>query len=350
VRVIGERIGELDREAGDLDGELRQHLLNLPNLPLDSVPLGRDATQNPVIRTWGEKKDLGFPAVAHWDIADKLGILDLKRGAKVTGSGFPFYVGDGCRLARGLVQYMLDLHTQKHGYTEMEAPFLVNEASALGTGQLPKFKEELYHCGLDDLYLVPTAEVPLTNYYRDEILTQNLPVKLTGYTPCFRREAGAAGKDTRGLKRLHQFDKVELVKFADPSSSDAELESLTLDAETVLQQLGLHYRVIALCTGDTGFGSAKTYDIELWAPGQNEWLEVSSCSSFGDFQARRANIRYRDAQGKVQFVHTLNGSGVALPRLLVALIENGQQADGSVLLPEVIRPYMGGCDRLSPKT
>ena len=345
VREIGDRIAELDRQQAELDEAIRQVLLSLPNLPHESVPVGRDSSENRLVKVVGAPATFDFKPQAHWDLAEKLGILDLKRGAKVTGSGFPFFVGAGSKLTRSLINFMLDLHTREHGYTEMEAPFLVNTASALGTGQLPKFSEELYHSGLDDLWLIPTAEVPLTNFHRDEILPGPLPVKYTGYTPCFRREAGAAGKDTRGLKRLHQFDKVELVKFCEPEQSFAELESLLLDAERVLQRLGLHYRVIELCTGDTGFGSAKTYDIELWASGQNEWLEVSSCSNFVDYQARRANIRYRNAEGKVNFLHTLNGSGVALPRLIVAILESGQQADGSVVLPEALRPYMG-MDRL----
>jgi seryl-tRNA synthetase len=347
VRRIGERIAELDRLQAELEVAVRDQLLALPNLPAETVPVGPDASANRLVRVVGQPPELEGPAQAHWDIAERLGILDLKRGAKVTGSGFPFLVGPGARLSRGLIQYMLDLHTREHGYTEVAAPFLVNTASALGTGQLPKSAEEMYHSPTDDLWLIPTAEVPLTNFHRDEILTGPLPIKLTGYSPCFRREAGAAGKDTRGLKRLHQFDKVELVKFTAPETSFAELESLLADAERVLQRLGLHYRVIELCTGDTGFGSCKTYDIELWAPGQNEWLEVSSCSNFGDFQARRANIRHRTADGKNAFVHTLNGSGVALPRLMVALLECGLQGDGSVVFPPALHPYLG-FERLCP--
>lgn len=347
VRDMGSRISAIDAELAERDEAQRNFLLSLPNLPDASVPLGLDETANRVARLHGEAKTFTFTPKPHWDITDALGIVDFKRSAKFSGAGFPMFIGPGSRLARGLVQYMLDLHTTEHGYTEVEAPFLVNSAAVLGTGQLPKFPEEMYYIGGDDLWLIPTAEVPLTNFYREEIMTEKLPVQLTGYTPCFRREAGAAGKDNRGLNRVHQFDKVELVQFVEPSQSFAQLEKLLGHAETVLQRLGLHYRILELCTGDLGFSSAKTYDIELWAPGQQTWLEVSSCSNFLDFQARRLNIRYRDAQGKPAFIHTLNGSGVALPRLLVALIENGQQEDGSIELPPVLAPYLGGQTHIS---
>ena len=276
-----------------------------------------------------------------------MGILDMERGAKISGSGFPLFVGLGAKLERALISFMLDVHTKEHGYKELATPLLVNAASMTGTGQLPKMKEDMYHVASDDLYLIPTAEVPVTNFYRDETVPGPLPVYLTAYTPCFRREAGAAGRDTRGIIRVHQFDKVEMVKFVEPEKSYDELESLVKNAEVILQRLGLTYRVVQLCSGDLSFAAAKCYDIELWAPGQNTWLEVSSCSNFEDFQARRANIRYRKADGKLAFVHTLNGSGVALARLFVAILETYQEADGSVVLPEAIRPYMGGLDRLS---
>jgi seryl-tRNA synthetase len=282
----------------------------------------------------------------HWDLGEKLGLFDLERGAKLSGSGFPLFTGRGAKLERALIQFMLDLHTEEHGYVEVATPFMCNEQTMTGTGQLPKFAEDMYTVPLDGLYLIPTAEVPVTNMYANEILDKELPILHTAYTPCFRREAGSAGKDTRGLLRVHQFDKVEMVKFTTPETSEAEHEKLTLDAEKVLQKLGLHYRVIELCTGDIGFSAAKCYDIELWAPAQDKWLEVSSCSNFHDYQARRANIRYRDENGKTQFVHTINGSGVALPRLVIAIMENYQNADGSIDLPEAIWPYMGGLKKL----
>jgi seryl-tRNA synthetase len=342
VREIGERITALDQERSETETALNDQLMRLPNFPHDSVPVGADASANPVIREWGAPKAYDFEPLAHWDVAEKLGIFEFQRAAALSGAGFACLTGSGARLSRALISFMLDLHTEKHGYTEVQAPFLVNDAALLGTGQLPKFAEDLYKLPADDLWLIPTAEVPLTNLYRDHIFEEALPVNLTGYTPCFRREAGAAGKMTRGMNRLHQFDKVEMVKFARPEESYAELETLTGHAEAVLQALGLHYRVITLCTGDLGFSSAKTYDIELWAPGQNAWLEVSSCSNFEDYQARRAKIRYRNEAGKPELVHTLNGSGVALPRLIVAILEQNQRADGRVVIPEALRPYMGG--------
>jgi seryl-tRNA synthetase len=346
VREMGDKIAAFDAELRELDAGLRAGLLLIPNMPDESTPLGRDENDNPVIRSWGEKRTFDFEPKAHWDLGEALGLFDLERGARIAGSGFPLFTGPGARLERALIQFMLDLHTTEHGYTEIAPPFMCNETAMTGTGQLPKFAEDMYHIPLDGLYPIPTAEVPVTNLYGGEILDRPLPILHTAYTPCFRREAGAAGKDTRGLLRVHQFDKVELVKFTTPESSAEEHEKLTLDAERVLQRLGLHYRVIELCTGDLGFSAAKCYDIELWAPAQDKWLEVSSCSNFKEYQARRANIRYRNEEGRPAFVHTINGSGVALPRLVIALMENNQQADGSIELPEAIRPYMGGLQKL----
>ncbi len=348
MRQVGDRITQIDQEVAGLEERFGQALLTIPNVPHASTPVGASAADNPVIRQWGEPRAFEFAPLPHWEVGGRLGILDFERAAKISGAGFCCFMGDGSRLERALISFMLDLHTREHGYTEVSPPFIVNTASMTGTGQLPKMREDMYHVVADDLWLVPTAEVPVTNLFRDEVLTRPLPVYLTAYTPCFRREAGAAGRETRGMIRVHQFDKVELVKFVAPETSYDELEKLVTNAETVLQRLGLPYRVIQLCTGDLSFAAAKCYDIELWAPGQNGWLEVSSCSNFEDFQARRAGIRYRRADGKTAFVHTLNGSGVALARLVVAIIENGQQADGSVVLPEALRPYMGGQDRIRP--
>ncbi|MDK2856975.1 MAG: seryl-tRNA synthetase [Verrucomicrobiota bacterium] len=346
VREIGGRISALDEQVRELDETILNILLFIPNLPHASVPVGKDEADNPVLRTWGEPKTFDFEIKPHWDICEALKLVDFERGAKITGSGFPVYTGQGARLQRALIQYMLDLHTTEHGYTEVEPPFVCNADSMTGTGQLPKFAEDMYHIHGDELYPVPTAEVPLTNLYREEIIEDDLPLKLTAYTPCFRREAGAAGRDTRGLLRLHQFDKVEMVNLVRPEDSEKQHEILVGEAEKVLQKLGLHYRVIELCTADLGFSAAKCYDIELWAPGVKRWLEVSSVSNFGDYQARRARIRCRDVNGKPQLAHTLNGSGVALPRLVVALIENNQNADGTVTIPEVLRPCMGGLEKL----
>lgn len=346
VREMGDKISAFDEELREVDSTLRVSLLVIPNMPSDTTPVGKDETANPVIRSWGEKKTLDFEPKPHWDLGTELGLFDLERGAKISGSGFPLFTGRGAKLERALIQFMLDLHTEEHGYTEIAPPFMCNAAAMTGTGQLPKFAEDMYNVTLDELYPIPTAEVPVTNMYRDEILDQALPILHTAYTPCFRREAGSAGKDTRGLLRVHQFDKVEMVKFTTPETSEAEHETLTADAERVLQKLGLHYRVIELCTGDLGFSAAKCYDIELWAPAQDKWLEVSSCSNFKDYQARRAGIRYRNEEGKPAFVHTINGSGVALPRLVIAIMENNQNADGSIDLPEVLWPYMGGLKRL----
>ena len=347
MRELGDLIAQKDIEVREIEARLKENLLRIPNLPHSSLPVGTDASANVVVRTFGEPRTFAFEPKGHVDVGERLGIFDFARAARMTGSGFPLFLGMGAKLQRALIQFMLDLHVSEHGYTEMLPPFVVNTASMIGTGQLPKMAEDMYHA-TDDLWLIPTAEVPVTNFYRDDIIEKPLPVYLTAYTPCFRREAGAAGKETRGIIRVHQFDKVEMVKFVEPSTSYDELELLVANAEDVLKRLGLHYRVLSLCTGDISFAAAKCYDIELWAPGQNGWLEVSSCSNFEAFQARRANIRYRRPDGKPDFVHTLNGSGVALARLVVAILENGQEADGSVTLPEAIVPYMGGVRRLEP--
>ncbi|HEX7242388.1 MAG TPA: serine--tRNA ligase [Longimicrobiaceae bacterium] len=341
MRTVNERIKEIDARLRDVEAETDALLLGTPNTPHPTVPPGGEES-NRVVRSWGEPRTFDFEPRPHWEIAAELGMLDLPAGAKVSGSGFPVYRGMGARLQRALINWMLDLHTGEHGYVEVEPPFLVNRASMTGTGQYPKFEDDAYVIPSDDLALIPTAEVPVTNLHRDEILAPDrLPIAYTAYSPCFRREAGAAGKDTRGLLRLHQFDKVEMVRFERPDRSEAALEELTGHAERVLQLLGLPYRVLLLAGGDLGFSSLKTYDLEVWAPGVGKWLEVSSCSSFGDFQARRAGIRFRpEAGAKPEFAHTLNGSGVALPRTVVALLENGQRPDGSVEVPEVLRPYL----------
>lgn len=349
MRALGDRIKELDEKIRQVELRLADLLLLVPNLPHSSVPPGRDATGNVVVREVGKKKDFQFKPSDHVEIGERLGILDFARATRMTGAGFPLYLGLGARLERALIRFMLDLHTREHGYTEMSPPFLCNEKSMTGTGQLPKLAEDMYRTQ-DGFYLIPTAEVPVTNYFREEIIEQPLPVYFTAYTPCFRREAGAAGKETRGLLRVHQFDKVEMVKFVAPESSYDELEKLLRNAETVLQKLGLPYRVLLLCAGDMSFSASKCYDIEVWAPGRNAWLEVSSCSNFEAFQARRASIRYRPANGKPDFVHTLNGSGVALARLVVAILENYQEADGSVVLPPAIVPYMDNISKLEPPT
>lgn len=350
TRAAGDRIKDVDARLREIEGELEHVLLRVPNLTDPSVPAGGEES-NAVVRAWGEKREFAFAPRPHWELGADLGILDLAGGAKVAGSGFPAYRGMGARLQRALINFFLDLHTGEHGYTEVEPPFLVTRDSMQGTGQYPKFVEEgdAYEVMEDGLYLVPTSEVPLVNLYRDELLEPGrLPIALTAYSPCFRREAGSAGKDTRGLLRVHQFDKVELVRFEAPSESEAALERITGHAEKVLQLLGLPYRVLLLAAGDTGFGSAKTYDLEVWAPGVDRWLEVSSASNCLDFQARRAGIRFRPEPGaRPEFAHTLNASGLALPRTVIALLENGQQEDGSVVLPEVLRPYLG-TDRLVP--
>ena len=348
VRALGERIAMLEAKARDVEEQRDAALLRVPNIPHSSVPVGPDASANVVVRRWGEPRSFSFAPRGHVELCERLGLVDFARGARMSGSGFHVFTGVGARLERALIQFMLDLHTKQHGYTEVSPPFLCNSASMRGTGQLPKLAEDMYRVAEEDLYLIPTAEVPVTNFYREEIIPHPLPIKLTAYSPCFRREAGAAGRDTRGLIRVHQFDKVEMVKFVEPETSYDELESLVRDAEDVLQALEVPYRVVLLCTGDLSFAAAKCYDIEIWAPGQSAWLEVSSCSNFEDFQARRAGIRYRRKDGKTAFVHTLNGSGVALARLFVALLENGQQADGSVVLPAALRPYLDGMDRIEP--
>jgi seryl-tRNA synthetase len=344
-RALGEEIARLERERGEVDATLDGLMYELPNLPLGDVPEGGEE-HNAVVRTWGTPRE-SAALRPHWEIAEALGILDLPRGAKITGSGFPVFRRQGARLVRGLMNFMLDLHTREHGYEEAWVPFVASRQAMTGTAQLPKFEDDMYAVKDENLFLIPTAEVPVTNLYRDELLdAAQLPLAMTAYTPCFRREAGAAGKDTRGLLRLHQFDKVEMVRYTTPETSAAELERLTGHAETVLQRLGLPYRVLLLAAGDTGFASAKTYDLEVWAPGVGKWLEVSSCSNFLEFQARRANIRYRPAPGeKPRFVHTLNGSGLAFPRTIAAILEHHQQEDGTVVVPEALRPYVG-LDRL----
>jgi seryl-tRNA synthetase len=345
-RALGERIDALETELTGVEAALEEKLLYVPNVPLPELPDG-DASHNKTVRTWGEPAPKG--GKPHWEIGESLGLLDLARGAKVSGSGFPVFVGAGSKLVRALINFMLDLHTREHGYVEVEPPFVVKRETMQGTGQVPKFEDDAYKTAPDDLFLVPTAEVPVTNLHRDEIMDGGkLPLAYTAYTPCFRREAGAAGRDTRGLLRVHQFDKVELVRFARPADSPAEHERMTGHAEVVLQRLELPYRVVLLAAGDLGFASAKTYDLEVWAPGVGQWLEVSSSSSFTDFQARRANIRYRPAAGaKPELAHTLNASGVALPRTIAALLETRQQPDGSVTVPAALVPYLG-MERLVP--
>jgi seryl-tRNA synthetase len=349
MRAVSQRIKEQDEELKQLDEKLQSFLLTVPNLPDPTTPLGKSESDNIQIRTWGEPGSYSFTPKPHWEIGEELGILDFECGAKLTGARFTVYRGAGARLERALISFMLDLHTGSHGYLEILPPFIVNSESMTGTGQLPKFEEDLFKLKDTDFYLIPTAEVPVTNIHRGEILKKiDLPICYAAYTPCFRREAGSYGKDTRGLIRQHQFNKVELVKFTHPSESAAELETLTNNAEKVLQLLELPYRVMALCSGDIGFSSAKTYDIEVWLPGQSCYREISSCSTFGDFQARRASIRFREEEkSKPEFVHTINGSGLAVGRTLVAILENGQQEDGSVLIPLALRPYMGGLERIA---
>ncbi|RKX31804.1 MAG: serine--tRNA ligase [Verrucomicrobia bacterium] len=348
ARRIGERIAVYEDRLREVEAGLDRLLMQLPNLPHPTVPVGSDASANRVVRKWGDQKRFPFEPRPHWEIGEKLGILDFGRAARISGSGFALFSGVGALLERSLINFMLDVHTREHGYREIWPPVLCNPDTATGTGQLPKMADDMYLIEKDALYLAPTAEVPVTNIYREEIISEPLPLYLVAYTPCFRREAGAAGRETRGLIRVHQFDKVELVKFVEPAESYAELEHLVRDAEDILQRLGLTYRVVELCTGDLSFAAAKCYDIELWAPAYGDWLEVSSCSNFEDFQARRAGIRYRDRSGSVAYVHTLNGSGVALARLVAALLENYQQADGSVEIPQVLRPYMHGLERIEP--
>ncbi len=342
MRKVSQQIKELEEKTQASKLELDRHLLSLPNLPHESVPIGTNEKDNPLVREWGEERQTDFKLKNHLELGEALGLFDFERGAKISGSGFPLYTGKGAKLERALINFMLDIHTEQHGYTEIFPPFVVRPESAITTGQLPKFAEDMYPSEKDDLWLIPTAEVPVTNIHRDEIMTADqLPINYTAYSACFRREAGSYGKDTRGFLRLHQFNKVELVKFVTPENSYSELETLVTHAETVLQSLGLRYRVIELCSGDLSFSAAKCYDIELWAPGEQKWLEVSSCSNFEDFQARRGNIRYRKTSDKkVDFVHTLNGSGVATPRLLVALLETYQNEDGSISIPKSLQSYM----------
>jgi seryl-tRNA synthetase len=363
TRALKDQLDELGATAESLDSQLRQLLARIPNLTRDEVPTGKSEADNVVLKTWGQKPGFDFEPKPHWELGESLGILDFDRAAKLSGARFVVYMGAGARLERALISFMLDLHTEKHGYTEVLPPFMVNSKSLFGTGQLPKFAEDLFRCSDADAegaahgsykdsdhWLIPTAEVPVTNLYRDEILDEaRLPISLTAYTPCFRAEAGAAGRDTRGIIRQHQFQKVEMVKFTRPEESEAEHERLTRHAEEVLEALKLPYRRMLLCTGDTGFSSAKTYDLEVWLPGQQLYREISSCSNFGDFQARRANIRFKASgtKGKNEFVHTINGSGLAVGRTWLAIVENYQQADGSVLIPDALKPYMGGLERIT---
>lgn len=343
MRKVSDEIKVIDAELRKIEGELENLLLWVPNIPHESVPIGKDASDNVVVRTWGEISEFDFEVKDHLTLGKRLGIIDFERGAKLTGSGFPLYIGKGAMLERALINFMLDLHIQKHGYTEVFPPFLVNEASMRGTGQIPKLKDDMYYCPEDDLYLIPTAEVPVTNIHRDEILDiSELPKKYVAYSACFRREAGSWGRETHGFLRVHQFNKVELVKFTTPETSYDELESLVKDAEEVLQLLNIPYRVVLLCTGDMSFSSAKTYDIEVWSPAEKKWLEASSCSNFEDFQARRMNIKFkRDKKSKPEFVHTLNGSGLATSRLMVALLENYQTPEGKVIVPKILHKYTG---------
>ena len=342
MRQVSNEIKDLDDEIRDMDGELANILLGIPNIPHESVPVGHDEADNIEIRRWGKPKEFEFTPLAHWELGERLDIIDFERGGKVTGARFSFYKGAGAALERAVFNFMLDLHTREHGYVEVFPPFMVNSDSMIGTGQLPKFAEDMFKIEKTDYYLIPTAEVPVTNLYRNEILDgAQLPVCHCAYSACFRAEAGAAGRDTRGLIRQHQFNKVELVKFCEQETSYEELEKLTANAEKVLQLLDLPYRVITLCTGDIGFSAAKTYDIEVWLPSYNTYREISSCSNFSDFQARRANIRYRVGRGKPRFVHTLNGSGLAVGRTVAAILENCQLADGTVLIPAPLQKYMG---------
>ncbi len=351
MKSVGERIKLLEEKLKDTVEQFNSLILEIPNVPHESVPIGEDENDNQVIKRWGDQIEFDFPAKCHWDLGEELDILDFNRAAKITGSRFVIYKGLGALLERALINFMLDLHIKEHGYTEVLPPFIVNETSMTATGQLPKFKEDLFKLEGWQYYLIPTAEVPVTNIHRDEILKEDdLPTKFVAYTPCFRSEAGSYGRDVRGIIRQHQFNKVELVKLAKPENSYEELETLLLDAEEVLQLLGIPYRVVVLCTGDLGFSAAKTYDIEVWLPGQKRYCEISSCSNFEDFQARRANIKYRPkGSKKSQFVHTLNGSGLAVGRTVVAIMENYQQPDGSILIPEALKPYMHGVEKIEKK-
>ena len=350
VRALGDRIKTLDEKVKEVDENFRTQLAGIPNLPHSSVPIGKSADDNVEVRRWGQPREFAFEPKAHWDLGAALGILDLDRAAKITGARFAVLWDMGARLERALINFMLDTHARHHGYTEVLPPFMVNSASLFGTGNLPKFADDLFKCEKHDLWMIPTAEVPVTNLFRDETLDMDaLPVRLCAYTPCFRSEAGSYGRDVRGIIRQHQFQKVELVKFSRPDQSYEELDKLTADAEDILQRLGLPYRTVVLCTGDTGFSAAKTYDIEVWLPGQGAYKEISSCSNFEAFQARRASIRAKSKKGKAEFLHTINGSGLAVGRTWVAIVENYQQADGGILIPEVLRPYIGA-ERIEPKS
>ena len=346
MREVGERIKGLDDQVRQVEEQLNEAMLQVPNMPHESVPVGRDESENVVVRTWGQPKEFDFEPLPHWDLGPTLDIIDFERGVKLSGTRFYVLKGMGARLQRALITWMLDLHVNEHGYTEIYPPFMVREECMWGAGQLPKFLDNIYHDVEDDAWFIGTAEIPLTNLHRDEILRPGtLPLCYVAYTACFRREKMSAGRDTRGIKRGHQFDKVEMYKFITPETSYDELERLLEDAEDVCRRLGIAHRVVQMCTGDLGFGAAKKYDVEMWAPGVQEWLEVSSCSNCEDFQARRANIRYRPEPGaRPRFVHTLNGSGLALPRVMIAIMENYQQADGSIVVPEVLRSYMGGVE------
>ena len=350
MKKVSVEIKEMEAALSQVDEDLKPFLMVIPNMPHESVPVGAASEDNPVVRTWGAIPEMDFEALSHWDIGEKLGILDFAAASKLSGSRFALYRGAGARLERALISFMLDIHTSEHGYTEVLPPFMVNSASMTGTGQLPKFKEDLFKIEGWDLFLIPTAEVPVTNIHRDEVLAEeSLPIHYVSYTPCFRSEAGSYGKDTRGLIRQHQFNKVELVKFCKPEDSYRELEDLTRNAETILQRLELPYRVVSLCTGDLGFASAKTYDLEVWLPGQALYREISSCSNFEDFQARRASIRFkRKGASGTELVHTLNGSGLAVGRTLVAVLENYQQRDGTVRIPRALQSYMGGIEFIKP--
>ena len=350
MRAVGDRVNQLEKDVSGLEDEFQTRLLEIPNLPHPDVPVGKDDQENIIIRTVGELREFAFTPQPHWELGEQLGIIDFERGVKISGTRFYLLKGMGARLQRALISWMLDLHVDEHGYTEVYPPVMVKQECLVGTGNLPKFGEHLYRDIEEDFWFIPTAEVPVTNMYRDEVIeADQLPIYHVAYTPCFRREKMSAGRDVRGIKRGHQFDKVEMVKFVPPETSDTELGALVDNAEDVCRKLDIPHRVVQMCTGDLSFVAAMKYDVEMWAPGCQEWLEVSSCSNFRDYQARRARIRHRPTRGaKPEFVHTLNGSGLALPRVVIAVLENYQQADGSVEIPEVLRPYMGGLERMSP--
>ena len=350
MRTVGDRVSQLEKDVSGLEEEFHTRLLEIPNLPHPDVPVGKDDQENIITRTVGELREFAFTPQPHWELGEQLGIIDFERGVKISGTRFYLLKGMGARLQRGLISWMLDLHVDEHGYTEIYPPVMVKQECLVGTGNLPKFGEHLYRDIEEDFWFIPTAEVPVTNMYRDEVIeADQLPIYHVAYTPCFRREKMSAGRDVRGIKRGHQFDKVEMVKFVPPETSDSELTALVDNAEDVCRKLDIPHRVVQMCTGDLSFVAAMKYDVEMWAPGCQEWLEVSSCSNFGDYQARRARIRHRPTRGaKPEFVHTLNGSGLALPRVVIAILENYQQADGSVEIPQVLRPYMGGLEWISP--